>query len=78
MRKAIQGMTSSGLQKDAIIKNLQGHYPEKDTRDLNDIIVLANADGGQRQPRKKDNQKATKQKVKNAELKFNQWKSRRG
>jgi hypothetical protein len=77
MRKAIQGMTASGLQKDAIIKNLKGHYPEKDTRDLNDIIVLSNADGGQKQPRKKDNQKETRRKVKEAEKKFNRWKDRR-
>jgi hypothetical protein len=78
MRRAIQGMTASGLQKDAIIKNLKGHYPEKETRDLSDIIVLANADGGQKQPRKKDNQKEMKRKIKNAEVKFNQWKNRLG
>jgi hypothetical protein len=78
MRRAIQGMTSSGLKKDVIRKNLQAHYPEKDSGDINDIIVLSNADAGRAQPRQKDNKKETKRKINDAQNKFDKWKSRRG
>jgi hypothetical protein len=78
MRKAIQGMTSSGLKKDAIRKNLQAHFPEKASVEINDIIVLSNADVGRPQPRQKDNKKETNRKIKDAQNKFEKWKSRRG
>lgn len=67
MRKAIQGMTSSGLKKDVIQNNLKGHFPNKKEHELNDIIVLSNAIDGKNLPREKDNQKVLNNKIKIAE-----------
>lgn len=71
MRKAIQGMTSSGLKKDVIQKNLQGHYPNKKLHELNDIIVLSNIVDGKNLPRDKDNKKEMNRKIKNLQQKMN-------
>ena len=70
MKKAIQGMTASGLKKDVIQRNLQGHFPDKKLHELNDMIVLANAVDGKQLPRDKHNKKELNRKIFNAQNKM--------
>jgi hypothetical protein len=70
MVRSIHGMTASGIKKDQIQKNLQNHFPEKSLHELNDLIVVANAASGRRQPKDQDNKKATAYRLKHTKEDF--------
>lgn len=43
IQRAIHGMTAAGLSHEHIHKNIQAHFPDKKPNEINDIIVLSNA-----------------------------------
>ncbi len=50
-QRAISSMTKSGLSHDAIMKNIQNHFPDKTSREINEIVVASNVATGTKQAR---------------------------
>jgi hypothetical protein len=43
IERAIHGMTASGLPHHIIQRNIQNHFPDKHSHEINDMIVISNA-----------------------------------
>ena len=50
-QRAISAMTKSGLSHDVIMKNIQHHFPDKTSREINEIVVASNVATGTKQAR---------------------------
>ena len=70
MKTAISGMTKAGLTQHHIASNIQGHFPDKPSHEIHEIIALTNAEKGNEQARMPDTKKAEKFKQKAAKEKF--------
>ena len=51
IQRAIDGMTASRLPKHVIHDNIQRHFPDKKSHEINDIISTSNDANKRRQPK---------------------------
>ena len=70
MKRSITGMTKAGLSQQHIAANIQGHFPEKASHEIHEMIVLTNAEKGNEQAATPETKKAERFKAKAAKEKF--------
>lgn len=70
MKNSISGMTKAGLSQQHIAANIQGHFPDKASHEINEMIVLTNAEKGNDQAATSETKKSDRFKAKAAKEKF--------
>mmetsp|Transcript_82862 Transcript_82862/g.162453 ORF Transcript_82862/g.162453 Transcript_82862/m.162453 type:complete len:198 (+) Transcript_82862:35-628(+) len=68
--KEINNMAASYIPREAIVKHVQTHFPNKEPHEWNDIVISAIAAAGKVQPGESDTSKATRNEASLQKKKF--------